>query len=172
MREMPKDSACLWNTGLFNQMTCWGCHMACVCHSAQDNRAWVHAWFCPLGRRDRVEHACSDSADLSDGTATPPRSVSSTVPFQVFRECDGYPGQEGLRMGCCYYSWETRGSIKGLMIPEWLSQRRTQMSRESGDLCSSSPPTTTTTGICSIRRNSFLHGLYPANHLTRGSQLM
>lgn len=54
---MPKDSACLWNTGLFYQMTCWGCHMACAWHSVQDNRAWVHAWFCPRGWDDRIR-AC------------------------------------------------------------------------------------------------------------------
>lgn len=51
--EMPKDSACLWNTGLFYQMTRWGCHMVCAWHSVQDNRAWVHAWLCPLGWANR-----------------------------------------------------------------------------------------------------------------------
>lgn len=50
---MPKDSACLWNIGLFYQKTCWGCHMAGTWHSVQDNRTWVHAWVCPLGWADR-----------------------------------------------------------------------------------------------------------------------
>lgn len=30
MNVMPKESACLWNTALLYQMTCWGCHMACM----------------------------------------------------------------------------------------------------------------------------------------------
>ena len=55
--EMPKDPSCLWNVGLFYQMTCWGCHMACAWHSVQDNRAWVHAWLCSLGWDDR-SRAC------------------------------------------------------------------------------------------------------------------
>lgn len=59
--------------------------------------------------------------------------------------------------------------MKGLMIPERLSQRRTQMSWESSGLCLSSLPTTE---ICSLRKSSCLHGLYSANHLTRGSQVM
>lgn len=54
---MPKDSAYLWNISFFYQMTCWGCHMACMWHSVQDNRAWVYAWFCPLGWDDR-SRAC------------------------------------------------------------------------------------------------------------------
>lgn len=51
--RMPKASACLWNTSLLHQMTCCGCHMACVWHSAWDNGVWVCAWFCPQGLDDR-----------------------------------------------------------------------------------------------------------------------
>lgn len=102
MSEMPKDSACLWNIGLFYQMTCWGCHMACAWHSVQDNRAWVHAGLCPRGRDDRSRACLVWFYWLME----PQLSVASTVPFQAGFQRTWLPPR--LRVGCCD-SWSQSG---------------------------------------------------------------
>lgn len=101
MSEMPKDSACLWNIGLFYQMTCWGCHMACAWHSVQDNRAWVHACSALGAGMTEVEPVWSDSTDFSS------------------LHC-AFSGRFSKNMT----NTEAEGGLLRLMIPEWLSQHR------------------------------------------------
>lgn len=166
---MPKDSACLWNIGLFYQKTCWGCHMACTRHSVQDNRTWVHAWSALWAGLTEVEHICSHSTYLSDAaTMEPELSVSSTLPFSGFQRTWTIPRQEGTEDGLLLvFLGGNKWIKKGLMIQGWWSWCRIQMSQESGDLCLSSLPTPTR--IHSIRKGSCLHVLSSANHLTRAS---
>lgn len=120
---MPEDSACLWNTGLFYQMTCWGCHMACTWHSVQDNRTWVHAWLCPRGRDDRSRAClfwfywlvwCHHYGATAFGSSLH----------------DAFSGRFSKNMT----NTQAEDGLLRLRIPEWVSQHRIQC-HESPVIC-------------------------------------
>lgn len=109
-----------------------------------------------------VECVCSDSTGSSEASTVEPRLPCP--PRCLFRFSNNMMDTQARKdggWGAAAIPGREEDKLRGLVIPEWLRQLRTQMPRESSDLCSSSLPTT-----------AGIRGLCSAKHLTRGSQVM